>query len=680
MRRFRSLVVVCLLVLAFAQACLGRGPATATLPAASGTPASAAPSPSGAVAPTTGAAPASPVPTSTISAQPTSVMTPTRPVGSASPSPTATPGAGPTATTPRLGIDPPGTPRAASPTVVTPSPVVSGREATIAQVQGNGSRSPLAGQTVRIVGAIVTADFQQLSARGFFVQERKPSAADSSTGIFVFQGDRATPDVKLGDEVTVIGVVRETSDRTEIDISLAASTLTIVSSGNPLPPPQELVPPPLAVDARAYFERYEGMLVGLPTALVVGPTNAFGEFVVVRQDTGARRVFGDNPDGLGWRVVVDDEAGVRYDVAVGDQIDGIVGPLDYSFGQYKVQQLPEPRLVVAAPARLPPAFPQAGEGEFTITSFNLENLFDPIDTPNKEDPCDRDASGRPCRERITQADYALKLSKAGQAIRSVLGGPTIVAVQEVESLEVLKALAASPDLAPLGYEAVLLEGLDPRGIDVGLLYRRDRVVVTGVYQRNACVTNDYGFGDSAARCSSRGDGQLDGYYLAYRPPLVVSMSVLGPAGEFPLTAIVAHFTSRTGTDPEGKEFTSRRTEEARLVAGIVNDLLAADPDAAIVVLGDLNDFTDSDPLRLLTTTTPLQNLTLQVPAAERYSYIYNGQSQVLDHILVTPGLRSRLLRVTFAHLNADYPRALADQPLVHRVSDHDPPLARFRLP
>jgi uncharacterized protein len=679
MRRCRSLVVVCLLTLAFAQACFGQTPSTATSTAGVGAPPSDGPLPTRAAS-SIGVASPSPSPSTTAAAQPTGLPTPTRPAGSAGPSPIATPGTGPTATAPRLGLDPPGTPQAPQPTATTPTPLIIGREATIAQVQGNGNRSPLLAQTVRIVGAIVTADFQQLPAQGFFVQERNPSAQDASTGIFVYQGDRQTPDVKLGDEVSIIGVARETSDRTEIDISMAASSVTIVSSGNPLPPPQELRPPPTDAAARTYFERYEGMLVSLPTAIVVGPTNRSGEFVVVREDTGARRVFGDTPDGAGWRVVIDDESGVRYDLAVGDKIDGIVGPLDYSVGQFKVQQLPEPRLVVASPARTPPAFPPAANDEFTIASFNLENLFDPTDTPNKDDPCDRDSTGRPCTVRVTSADYALKLSKAGQAIRNVLGGPTIVAVQEVESLDVLNALAASPDLAPLNYGAVLLEGLDPRGIDVGLLYRRDRLTIIGAYQRNACTTIDYGFTESDARCSSRGDNQLDGHYLAARPPLVVSMTVLGPSGEFPLTAVVTHFKSRIGTDPEGKEFTSRRTEEARLVASIVNDLLAVDPDAAIVALGDFNDYTTSDPLRILTTTTPLQNLTLQVPQAERYSSILNGQSQVLDHILVTPGLRAQLLRVTFAHLDADYPVSLAGQPVPNQISDHDPPLARFRLP
>jgi hypothetical protein len=118
--------------------------------------------------------------------------------------------------------------------------------------------------------------------------------------------DRATPEVKVGDEVQVVGDVAESDERTEIDISRAASSVIVNSSGNTLPPPIELRPPPLDADARAYFERYEGMLVGVPRAVVVGPTSGFGEFTVVRADTDVTRLFGDDARGQGWRIVVGD--------------------------------------------------------------------------------------------------------------------------------------------------------------------------------------------------------------------------------------------------------------------------------------------------------------------------------------------------------------------------------------
>ena len=667
-QRHWSLVLACALIIAFAQGCWGGGPppspATAT-PIASAT--AARPS----AAPTTSAATATRPPSSPTRPQST------RTVATAPIAPTVTP------TEPRLGLNPPGTPvRVSSPTAtVQPTMIISSREATIGQVQGTGQRSPLLGQTVRIKG-IVTADFQAAAAQGFYVQEQTPSQNNASNGIFVFQGQRPTPDVKVGDEVTVVGAVAEASDRTQLDIDRAASSVIVNSSGNALPPPIELRPPPLDADARAYLERYEGMLVSVPRAIAVGPTNSFGEFIVVRADTGATRLFQNETRRAGWRIGVnDDGGGERYEVAVGDQVDGLIGPLDYTFGQFKIEQLPDQKLVITAATRPIPSIAPAAAGEFTVASFNLENFFDPLDTPGKADPCDRDLTGKPCQERVTAADYALKVTKAGQAIRDVLGAPTLVAVQEVENIQVLSALATSPELAPFGYGVVLLDGLDPRGINVGLLYRRDRVTVTDTTQRNACTTTDLGFGGGEARCSTRDDGVLDGYLVATRPPLVVSLIVRDESGGVaqPLTLIVNHWKSKGGTDPAGQEFVSRRVAEAQLVAGIVNDLLAADPNAAIMVVGDLNDFVDSPPLRALTDTTPLRDLATINPAAGHYSYVYNGLSQILDHILTTPNLRAALKGFAYAHLDADYPADLAGQPTPYRVSDHDPPVARFRL-
>ena len=337
-QRHWSLALGCAIIIAFAQGCWGGGPpppsatATRTVSATAARP-SAAPTTSAATATRLAPSPTRPESTRT---------TATAPIA-----PTVTP------TEPRLGLDPPGTPvRVGSPTAtVQPTMIVASREATIGQVQGTGQRSPLLGQTVRIKG-IVTADFQAVAAQGFYVQEQTPSQTDASNGIFVFQGDRPTPDVKVGDEVMVVGAVAEANDRTQLDIDRAASSVIVNSSGNALPPPIELRPPPLDADARAYLERYEGMLVSVPRAIAVGPTSSFGEFIVVRADTGATRLFESDPRGAGWRIGVnDDGGGERYEVAVGDQVDGLIGPLDYSFGQFKIEQLPDQKLVITARSR-----------------------------------------------------------------------------------------------------------------------------------------------------------------------------------------------------------------------------------------------------------------------------------------------------------------------------------------
>jgi predicted extracellular nuclease len=87
----------------------------------------------------------------------------------------------------------------------------------------------------------------------------------------------------------------------------------------------------------------------------------------------------------------------------------------------------------------------------------------------------------------------------------------------------------------------------------------------------------------------------------------------------------------------------------------------------VVVLGDFNEFEFNLPLVNLL-DTPLTNLAFTVPAEERYSFIFNGNSQALDHIFVSPALK-RSAELEYIHVNAEF----ADNP--ERASDHDPLVA-----
>jgi predicted extracellular nuclease len=104
------------------------------------------------------------------------------------------------------------------------------------------------------------------------------------------------------------------------------------------------------------------------------------------------------------------------------------------------------------------------------------------------------------------------------------------------------------------------------------------------------------------------------------------------------------------------------------VAGFVAELLAAEPAARVVVTGDFNDFEHSAPLAALE-TAELADLVLRLPEDDRYTYVYLGNSQVLDHVLVSPALAGAA-EVDAVHLDAEFPAT-------DRASDHDPVIVRF---
>jgi predicted extracellular nuclease len=114
----------------------------------------------------------------------------------------------------------------------------------------------------------------------------------------------------------------------------------------------------------------------------------------------------------------------------------------------------------------------------------------------------------------------------------------------------------------------------------------------------------------------------------------------------------------------------RRRAQAAVLGGWVRDLLAVDPGAAVIVLGDLNEHWFGEPLAALA-SAGLESLIVRVPLEERYTYVHAGLSQVLDHVFVSGAIAAGA-EVDVVHTNADFPAW-------RRASDHDAVVVRLRL-
>ena len=125
-------------------------------------------------------------------------------------------------------------------------------------------------------------------------------------------------------------------------------------------------------------------------------------------------------------------------------------------------------------------------------------------------------------------------------------------------------------------------------------------------------------------------------------------------------------------DPAG------RIPQAQFVNDYVDTLLAGDPDAHVIVLGDLNEFQFEDALLTLQGMggdQVLHNLVdLISDDTDKYSFVFEGNSQLLDHILASHALQG-LAEYDIVHTNTGfaYPTQLL-------TSDHDPLVARFEIP
>lgn len=141
--------------------------------------------------------------------------------------------------------------------------------------------------------------------------------------------------------------------------------------------------------------------------------------------------------------------------------------------------------------------------------------------------------------------------------------------------------------------------------------------------------------------------------------------------------IANHFNSKGGDQPLFGRFQPpqrssevQRAAQANIVGQFVQSLRARDAAAKVVVLGDLNDFQFSDTLTILK-QAGLVDLVENLPESERYTYVFDGNSQALDHIMVSNSLaQSALPEYDVVHVNAEF----ADQ-----TSDHDPEVATLLL-
>ncbi len=517
-----------------------------------------------------------------------------------------------------------------------PLQVFVGQGVPIWAIQGFGPTSPYTLKEV-ITAGVVTGMFPDLN--GFFIQE--PSGDDdpeTSDGIFV-RGAIPT-ELRVGDLVEVSGLVRESSGQTLIDLESPAQ-VTIARKSVQLPAPIPLDPPQDGVSAEQYYEALEGMLVEVnEPALAVSPTTRYGEFSMVLARHGIERFY--RGDEIGWMITADDGSEVvHYDrsqlpfvVTTGDQLSGLVGPLAYTFGQYKLEPTTTPELV-HEPAPLPSSA-KRDPGTFQIMTWNVENLFDILD-PHPADP-----------PRPRKADYDLALTKVANTI--VAGRfPEIIALQEVEHIGILEDLTDHGLLRDMGYQPILIEGTDSRGIDVAYLVRSDQVELVRVEQYPAPGG------------------------LTSRPPLLIEVRLPSLFDDRPIFILNNHFTSLAG----GEQATEpRRTAQAAWNLEILQGLLAQDPEAYGVILGDLNSFYSSAPIDLLR-DSGLHHIMEDMPEEGRYNYIFQGVSQTLDHILVTGNMVNSLEDVVILHVNADYPPMEPGDESPIRKSDHDPVIAVF---
>ncbi|MEN0003057.1 MAG: T9SS type A sorting domain-containing protein [Bacteroidota bacterium] len=515
------------------------------------------------------------------------------------------------------------------------------------ELQGSGNSSPFANQFVITQNNIVTAvgdDF-------FFIQTPEDRADNNdltSNGIQVFTN--VSPNVQVGDLVNVSGRIEEEEDMTRFNNNNLI--VSVVGSNQSLPPIIELTPafPSKNPDFVPELERVEGMLVSF-SGFATGPSNSREQVPVTASNQRPFREPGiqfpgismlpewdGNPEGFWFDPNGVDQPENRF-IAAGMDIEATgVMAQDEDFYFFLPTNYSTSGQGFLAPVR------QKAADEITIGSINLLILVP--DTEN----------------------YTRKLRKLSKYIVESLGTPDILAVQELGNFTALISLRnfITQENPNAGYVAYYEDG--PNNIKVGYLAKPSVVQNIEITQLGA-------------------NEQLTiGGRVHDRPPLLIEGNLMTDPPT-PIKVINVHMRSRIGVEGSDASFVrTKRHEQALSVAQMAQDR----QDSDLFIVGDFNafEFTDGyvDVLAQITgaasvgalfdlediTDPELINHTANVQASERYSFIFEGDAQLIDHCVSTQLTGMEVVEVQFARGNADQPVAFEDNDqIVNRASDHD---------
>ncbi len=601
----------------------------------------------------------------------------------------------------------------------------------IHEVQGSGPTAALNGQAVTVQG-IVTSLFERDDLLdGFFIQEEDADAdADPATseGIFVFCRFIGCPAaLAVGDLVTVEGAGAEFFDMSQIDAN--SGSMTINSSGNPLPTPTSIsLPASGSTRDTATFENVEGMLITVDDKLVVSEyfqLARYGEVVLTADARPEQFTDAMPPSAAGLtafladlatkRIILDDDNNDQNDATNdaqdnepypyptgglsttnrfrgGDSITGLTGVMHWSFaGQtgtdaWRIRpSAGQDYSFIAENQR--PAAPDAVGGSLIVASFNVLNYFTTLDEAGAT--CGPSALG--CRGAHSAAELARQRDKIVSALIAM--DADVVGLIEIEnnaSASVADLVAGLNASAGAGTYAFVDTGtIGGDAIKVALIYKPAAVSEAGSF---AIL-----------------DGSVDPTFIddKNRPVLIQTFEEVGSGARF--TVAVNHLKSKGSPcddvgDPDLNDGQANCNLTRTAAATALANYLATDPtgsgDDDFLIIGDLNAYAAEDPITALT-AAGYTDLVNQFEGPNAYSFVFDGQLGYLDHALANPALASQVTGLDVWHINADevnlfdYNDAIQDgeeasferessngdlyDPDPFRSSDHDPVIIGLAL-
>ncbi|KAI1193947.1 DNase I-like protein [Nemania serpens] len=476
------------------------------------------------------------------------------------------------------------------------------------------------------------------------------------------------------------------------DVFAVPNNKSLISVVNPV-----LNPKTYGLD---FWESLVGEYVTIKNPRAVGRPNQYGDTWVV----GTWATSGDNKrtgltlsskDGNPEAILITDPLDGTNNLKngkLGDRFEDITGVVTQAFGFYQIQPLTKLTVIssrepaIAGPTKLLSDGKCSG---ITVGGYNIEN-FAPADKAH--------------------------VTAIASHIVNYLRTPDLLAVQEVQdnngetddgtvdsdlTLSALTDAIATLSNGTVVYNFTYISPVDGTNggapganIRNAYLYRPEILQLQG------------GGGDAARGDAVTANEVLRGPTLKYNPglidpgnaawtdsrkPLVAAWELVGKGGKKEKTGddkgkgktlftVNVHFASKGGSTslhgdarPPVNGAVAQRVAQGKVAGAFVAQILARDSDARVLAIGDYNEFAFAAPVETFARVSGLRDLdeVAKIPAAERYSYLYDSNSQELDHAFVSKKLAKG---AKFEHLHINTWLSYDD-----RTSDHDPSVAKFDI-
>ena len=606
--------------------------------------------------------------------------------------------------------------------------------ATIAEVQGPGSASPLVGQTV-VTRGVVTAAYPTGGFNGFYLQtagtggDVDPAAGTASHGVFVF-GSGAARAVQVGDHVEVTGQVAEFQGLTEISPA-SVDDVEVLSTPAPAVQPATVELPRTAAER----ESLEGMLVAPQGRFTVADNYTLNQYAEIGLAAGTEPLWTPTDvadphdtaaiaavqaDNAARSVTLDDGATTNFlgsgentplpwlttqrQIRVGAPVT-FAQPvvLDWRNSTWKLQ--PRTQLTAADPA--PAGFgetrtpaPEDVGGNVKLASFNVLNYFpttgEEFETTGGDCTFYEDRSGDPVgvrecegpagelgpRGAAEQEDFLRQQAKIVAAVNAL--DADVVSLEEIENSalfgkdrddavgRLVEALNEATGQSTWDFVPSPPGAQDQQGEDV---------IRTAFIYRRAAVEP---VGDSVIH-------DVPTFDIA-RDPLAQAFEPVGGGKYSRFVVVVNHFKSKGSGPDDGTgqgNSNPQRVEQSKELVRFADQMKGALGSDKVFLAGDFNAYTEEDPMRVLYDAGYADLGKELVP--DEATYLFDGAVGSLDHVLANDAALARVTgadvwnvnsveSIAFEYSRHNYNATDFYAPDQFRASDHDPLVAGLDLP